>query len=549
MESAESPLPLATIISGRAVKASLQELFDSTFKEVGPGSFEEAYRIRRDAQLEAGLSSPEPWKPSPPASPLLAGLHGEPRPTRTVNLTRPVKLPPWGQVLLNLPSRVSCEELWCLYGLERGNGFIVEIETQMTGAPLTNYFTMRCRYKATALSESVTQLDAEIGLEWKQAVSDLQHKVDEAIMDEFRQSFENHFLPLLGFELSHRLAKGNIVMGLSFTDTAAQSLEAIGNGHLEVGATFQMEQTPSVNGTPSYSSTAGAGAPPQASFQLQYDASQCRGSDAQPRPAAPLDNGLLSEYDEDWNAGVLTNLGGSVILAEDGSGFELRVEVLSASDLIAPEYRVGDLSARLLSGFKARLGAVYVEIFLLGEEDEVASQTGASVASLSPGGRVIRRTSCAENPNGDRNVTFTHEKCIFDYGGEAYLRFQVKDRRGIQAAIRGDPLVGEGALPLTPTLKDCIPRWADVPLSRGGVAAGTLSVRYQIATIPGLPGQVQQPRVPSSSSTPAQRSPSRPEVFPISTFQVMPQSAAAAARTGEDEEDFLTPPGTHEALK
>merc|ERR1711972_305692 len=93
------------------------------------------------------------------------------------------------------------------------------------------------------------------------------------------------------------------------------------------------------------------------------------------------------------------------------------------------------------------------------------------------------RTSCAENPSGESSVGFNSERALFVYSGESDIEVSCSDKRGVQAAFRGDPLIGKGSLRLDPSLSDCLPRWADVLLQRGENAAGCVSLRYQLLKV------------------------------------------------------------------
>lgn len=135
----------------------------------------------------------------------------------------------------------------------------------------------------------------------------------------------------------------------------------------------------------------------------------------------------------------------------------LVVELLSISDMADCEYRLGDLTMWLIYGEQVLrpYAAVSVgETTLCTEPVEVAQRGPGAPAHFPPAARLR-----------------------FAYRGEASARVAVRDRRGLQALLRGDPLLGEAELRLE---GGASPRAAALPLGRGVGApgAGTLALRY-----------------------------------------------------------------------
>lgn len=315
-----------------------------------------------------------------------------------------------------MPDTCECTEKWVLRGLGKGIAFIIDLETEVTGTPLSDCFTLHTRYKAVAQDVTSTQLDLEAELHWSQHTL-LKSRVEQAVLDEVRRGFEAIFLPLV-----------------------AQWLEV---------ETWPKEAA----------AAAIAAAPERLPVPTEVDSREETVENSSSRPVAmsPRNSdggqeGIQSEYEKDWT-------GWSV---DDTSNFELRVEVVSASNLHPPEYRFGDLSWSFFKGSQALLSNVYVQLQL--------------------GPRKVR-TECAVNENSDVSVGFTKERALFVYSGEVELHLHVYDQRSLQAMVRGDPLVGEGKLHLSSDLVDCLPRWADVPLARDCVGMGTVALRYQLLKI------------------------------------------------------------------
>eukprot|EP00931_Biecheleriopsis_adriatica_P055688 TRINITY_DN32983_c0_g1_i1.p1 TRINITY_DN32983_c0_g1~~TRINITY_DN32983_c0_g1_i1.p1 ORF type:complete len:418 (-),score=82.74 TRINITY_DN32983_c0_g1_i1:19-1230(-) len=150
---------------------------------------------------------------------------------------------------------------------------------------------------------------------------------------------------------------------------------------------------------------------------------------------------------------------------------ELRLEVLQVANLAPAEYRFGDFTSGLMQGLSAGYRAgpsnIYIELTL-------ASRTV--------------RTADAQITPGTGDAQFWDERLLFAYSGEKELKLQVKDRRSVQAVLRGDPLVGEASLELGPDLLDGAPRSQVVDLHRGSSQVGAVMLQYQLALRPECSG-------------------------------------------------------------
>jgi hypothetical protein len=169
------------------------------------------------------------------------------------------------------------------------------------------------------------------------------------------------------------------------------------------------------------------------------------------------------------------------VVTEVAALHDIRIEVLSASDLAEPEYRLGDYASSVASKYLGNktdnLAAVYVELQV---------------------GRKLMATSTAATTKTDSRghcVQYSDERLLFPYRKEAEVQVFVRDKRSLQSVARGDPLVGEGKLVLE--LGDLLEKHqktAQIPLMSSGQEAGMVTLRYQLLEAMGS----------SSSQQPAQ---------------------------------------------
>jgi len=165
---------------------------------------------------------------------------------------------------------------------------------------------------------------------------------------------------------------------------------------------------------------------------------------------------------------------------------ELWVEVISATDMVAPEFRSFDLVSKAMGRANA-LSNVYIEFQL--------------------GSGTVVRTGYVKCEHG-QSVTFELERKALAYGGETELFVRAKDHRESQEAkeqlvsriglpkalARGDPLIGEATLTLkTADLQESEQKFVELPIKRDANAAGMVAFRYWLATrIPEPSGGWQQ---------------------------------------------------------
>lgn len=209
-------------------------------------------------------------------------------------------------------------------------------------------------------------------------------------------------------------------------------------------------------------------------------------------------NSLTDVYDGDWSS-----------VAER----EVRVEVLSANNLAAPEYRFGDLTNGLLGGPGARWTNIYVEARV--------------------GQRVARTGTASAGP--ERRADFSGERMLFSYSAESVLVVSVRDKRGLQSAVRGDPLVGEGELPLRELPWSPEPQLREVALTRDKKETGVVSLRFQMLSLSG--GLV----VPHGLESPQRSGHPVEAALPAQTTGTEPAGRPHGVPSGDD---FVTPPGS-----
>lgn len=189
---------------------------------------------------------------------------------------------------------------------------------------------------------------------------------------------------------------------------------------------------------------------------------------------------------------------------------DLRIEVLQVANLGDPEYRFGDLTSGLLVG--SGPSVVYVE--------------------LSLGSRTVP-TASVNIPRGCKNAAFWDERHLFVHRGEQDLHIQVRDKRGVQAALRGDPMIGEATVHLD--LSDGLPHSEAVELVRGDRPAGVLMLQYQLCA--GVESASGSARLHGgySSDVPSE-GPSKFYTPPSS-----PREAASSPTAGEGLVEFQIP--------
>jgi len=157
---------------------------------------------------------------------------------------------------------------------------------------------------------------------------------------------------------------------------------------------------------------------------------------------------------------------------------DLRLQIESISNLTQPEYRLGDFTVGLLKGKDKLLEQVYVEIQL----GDVTRRSECQKAS--------RQRASEEEPEAEFfEARFKNELMLFQIrAGELELNCRVFDRRHIQAAIRGDPLIGQGHLIFqTSSLNGhCLPM--KVPMTTDkGESAGVLTLSLGLVRRPEAP--------------------------------------------------------------
>eukprot|EP00929_Paragymnodinium_shiwhaense_P107355 TRINITY_DN73450_c0_g1_i1.p1 TRINITY_DN73450_c0_g1~~TRINITY_DN73450_c0_g1_i1.p1 ORF type:complete len:616 (-),score=96.06 TRINITY_DN73450_c0_g1_i1:43-1890(-) len=145
----------------------------------------------------------------------------------------------------------------------------------------------------------------------------------------------------------------------------------------------------------------------------------------------------------------------AVTAATPAAPLDLRVDVLEAFDLSNAEYRLFDHSASLVRGGSS-LTEVYVEL-----------QVGARKVTTLP-----------VKANGGNSVSFAAERHLLPVTSDDVIMVTVRDKRGLQALLRGDPLIGEGRLSPGPEAVDGKLRSHEVQLLRSEKPVGKVSLRY-----------------------------------------------------------------------
>eukprot|EP00929_Paragymnodinium_shiwhaense_P045190 TRINITY_DN23119_c0_g1_i3.p1 TRINITY_DN23119_c0_g1~~TRINITY_DN23119_c0_g1_i3.p1 ORF type:complete len:1218 (+),score=272.76 TRINITY_DN23119_c0_g1_i3:82-3735(+) len=181
----------------------------------------------------------------------------------------------------------------------------------------------------------------------------------------------------------------------------------------------------------------------------------------QTQKAAAYRRDDYDDSDSDESSGAdATEQAAAVAAVKDSSvakleiSSDLHVEVVCAKNLSLPEHRFGD---RLRGFLKEQLNDVYVEV-----------QLGPKVFTTAP----------KKYASEQALVRFTDERTRFPYRGEKELRVFVRDKRHVQAAVRGSPLIGSAVLQLH-GLRTGAAMSMEVELSQGSTKAGTLVLQLQ----------------------------------------------------------------------
>jgi hypothetical protein len=138
---------------------------------------------------------------------------------------------------------------------------------------------------------------------------------------------------------------------------------------------------------------------------------------------------------------------------------EFRVKVLSASDLAKSNYRFGDFTKSLLCSSPRN---IYVVVTF-----QERKQQSCAVATK----------------DGNVNFGWTSLFSCHSLQEKDKLVFHVYDRRKLQAAIRGDPLIGIAEQPIVGPIKTSM-QLTDLKLYNGSNCAGSINVGYMVSPVP-----------------------------------------------------------------
>eukprot|EP00403_Amphidinium_massartii_P014322 CAMPEP_0178425794 /NCGR_PEP_ID=MMETSP0689_2-20121128/28903_1 /TAXON_ID=160604 /ORGANISM="Amphidinium massartii, Strain CS-259" /LENGTH=633 /DNA_ID=CAMNT_0020047461 /DNA_START=33 /DNA_END=1932 /DNA_ORIENTATION=- len=554
-----SPLvagPLKHRFAGRIINASVEATFDRLFRNIGDGSFDADHLLARGCNLQTEGHCP--WTNLPPEGSATAQLSCDEGgasalqsilPCRQVEYNRPLRLPNWARMLADFPAACRCQERWTLHGLGQDESFALDVEVQTFGAPFSDAFILKTRYKATVLRSEETQLDAEAEFIWLKSTM-LQSRIERAVLEEFQRTFEVNFLPLAAKKLkpvnppptptspSRDEVRGFMIGGDSAFPSEKEKggypSEKTGGYPSEKGAGYPSEkgegytseksQACSPPGVSEKDGDAGDDKvsfnfPPQLAAQKASDSQELSPQDGKDK-ASPGGSPPTSETPQQWkrtispvtpispaNSQALKSINGTTspkgapLVRRSGRSrkstveFELRVEVLSAANLSSPEYRFGDFTQSLV---RKPFQNVYVEL-----EAGDKSQT----------------SGCAVNPEGLSSIEFVRERMLFVYGGERELKVTVLDKRGLQAALRGDPIIGCATCRLDPGIMDGYPRWQDLPLQRSGQKngdnCGSVQLRFQLLSVQlGGPRSSVKPKAASLAAAAAAAAAARASASP-----------------------------------
>lgn len=180
------------------------------------------------------------------------------------------------------------------------------------------------------------------------------------------------------------------------------------------------------------------------------------------------------EYDMSWTSAATAS-----------ADTVLRVEVLEASDLARPEYRVGDVAKRLLRSRASGFRHVYVEVSFGERTFRTAEIAAGESRVVTFDGSKNAVALFALPPTPPREIAAaapaaTAPGLAAPLDGSHQLRVVVRDRRPLQGAIRGDPLIGEAVLPLSWERNSCEMK---VPIARDGRPAGVVSLSLRTETV------------------------------------------------------------------
>eukprot|EP00746_Dinoflagellata_sp_MGD_P127257 gnl/MRDRNA2_/MRDRNA2_61883_c0_seq1.p1 gnl/MRDRNA2_/MRDRNA2_61883_c0~~gnl/MRDRNA2_/MRDRNA2_61883_c0_seq1.p1 ORF type:complete len:398 (+),score=97.29 gnl/MRDRNA2_/MRDRNA2_61883_c0_seq1:170-1195(+) len=146
-------------------------------------------------------------------------------------------------------------------------------------------------------------------------------------------------------------------------------------------------------------------------------------------------------------------------------GIDLKLEVVDAEGLADGEYRLGDFMAGLFG--KKELNP-YV-VVKCGKQLQQSPPIGATLSEQGASAEFGWKTLVEVTPT--------------DSGEAGQLSFRVLDKKGIQAVFRGDPLIGEATLALSPekltgdTVQDVLELRSGDEENR---VAGRLRVQYKV---------------------------------------------------------------------
>eukprot|EP00922_Rhytidocystis_sp_ex-Travisia-forbesii_P056552 GHVS01083696.1.p1 GENE.GHVS01083696.1~~GHVS01083696.1.p1 ORF type:complete len:935 (+),score=95.64 GHVS01083696.1:246-3050(+) len=136
----------------------------------------------------ASCDHPPPlWSPAPPP-PFGSGSLQQGLPSREISFKMDFKQTPVTR-FLRFPSRGAAKETFLLHILSE-RCFVVESLMQLSGTPLSDCFCTRSRFKATALSDTDTQLDGEFEVEFSKSTL-LAGKIESETMTQLKANMKD----------------------------------------------------------------------------------------------------------------------------------------------------------------------------------------------------------------------------------------------------------------------------------------------------------------------------------------------------------------------